>query len=311
MTRRPPIEYMERTRAYYAALRFGEPYLWARHDDIPFTRFDKPLKQAQIGLVTTAAPFRPEHGDQGPGAKYNGAAKFFEVYTISTESEPDLRISHIAIDRNHTTAEDKNSYFPLDAMRRVIGRNTIRGLGPRFFGLPTDRDQECTIEIYGNDILKYCREDAIDAVLLFPNCPVCHQSVSLVARHLEAHGIPTVICGCAKDIVEYCGVPRFVFSDFPLGNSAGKPSDSRSQEHVVELALDLLISASSPGQTVHNSEYWAGSDEWKGDYCNIEGLDARTREHLRQEFQRQQSIGYANKTSDSKRDKLAEDERAG
>jgi len=310
MIRHPPIQYMDRTRAYYAALRFGEPYVWAHHDDSPFARFDMPLTQARIGLVTTAAPFRSEYGDQGPGAKYNGAAKFFQVYAISTESEPDLRISHIAIDRNHTTAEDQNSYFPITAMRRAANRKTIRSLGPRFFGLPTDRDQECTVEIYGDDILKYCREDAIDAVLLFPNCPVCHQSVSLVARHLEAHGIPTVICGCAKDIVEYCGVPRFVFSDFPLGNSAGKPFDSGSQERVIDLALKLLISASSPGQTSCNTEHWAESDEWKNDYCDIEGLDPRTRENLRQEFERQQSIGYANKTSDSKRDKLVGAEQA-
>ena len=54
---------------------------------------------------------------------------------------------------------------------------------------------------------------------------MCHQTVGLAARHLEAHGIPTVIMGCAKDIVEHCGVPRFLWSDFPLGNSAGRPFD--------------------------------------------------------------------------------------
>jgi len=58
---------------------------------------------------------------------------------------------------------------------------------------------------------------------------VCHQTVSLAARHLEANGISTVIMGCAKDIVEHCGVPRFLFSDFPLGNSAGRPFDVESQ----------------------------------------------------------------------------------
>ena len=48
--------------------------------------------------------------------------------------------------------------------------------------------------------------------------------MSLIARHLEAHGIPTVIMGCARDIVEQAGVPRYLWSDFPLGNSAGKPN---------------------------------------------------------------------------------------
>jgi hypothetical protein len=67
--------------------------------------------------------------------------------------------------------------------------------------------------------------------------------VGLATRHLEANGIPTVIMGCAKDIVEHCGVPRFVWSDFPLGNSAGRPFDVESQAQTLELALRLLESA--------------------------------------------------------------------
>ena len=37
--------------------------------------------------------------------------------------------------------------------------------------------------------------------------------MSLVARILEEAGIPTVILGSAIDIVEHCGVPRFLFTD--------------------------------------------------------------------------------------------------
>ena len=65
----------------------------------------------------------------------------------------------------------------------------------------------------------------------------------LVARYLEADGLPTVVMGCARDIVEYCGVPRFLFSDFPLGNSAGRPFDADSQALTLELALRVLESA--------------------------------------------------------------------
>ena len=82
-------------------------------------------------------------------------------------------------------------------------------------------------------------EDEADAALLVPNCPVCHQTVSLIARHLEANGIATVVMGCAKDIVEHCGAPRFLFSDFPLGNGAGRPHDPESQALTIELALRL------------------------------------------------------------------------
>jgi uncharacterized protein (DUF2141 family) len=87
--------------------------------------------------------------------------------------------------------------------------------------------------------------------------------VSLAARHLEAHGIPTVVFGCARDIVERCGVPRFVFSDFPLGNPTGRPFDPAAQRRVVELGLALLASATAPGTTVVNPEVWSADASWK------------------------------------------------
>ena len=87
--------------------------------------------------------------------------------------------------------------------------------------------------------------------------------MSLAARYLEANGIPTVVFGCARDIVEHCGVPRFVFSDFPLGNPTGRPFDPAMQREVVEMGLDLLASATRPGTTVVNPHVWSADQSWK------------------------------------------------
>ena len=87
--------------------------------------------------------------------------------------------------------------------------------------------------------------------------------MSLAARHLEANGIPTVVFGCARDIVEHCGVPRFVFSDFPLGNPTGRPFDAAMQREVVGLGLDLLERATRPGTTVVNPHEWSADQSWK------------------------------------------------
>ncbi|MBI1847613.1 MAG: hypothetical protein HY294_02435 [Candidatus Rokubacteria bacterium] len=92
---------------------------------------------------------------------------------------------------------------------------------------------------------------------------MCHQTASLAARHLEANGIPTVVFGCARDIVEWCGVPRFVFSDFPLGNPTGCPFDAAMQSEVVELGLRALETASAPGTTVVSPHEWSPDHSWK------------------------------------------------
>ena len=79
-----PIPYMARTRDYYAAIGYTTPYRWAHYAEAPFQPLTKPLAQSRVALITTAAPFDPARGDQGPGAKYNGGAKFYTVYDGDT-----------------------------------------------------------------------------------------------------------------------------------------------------------------------------------------------------------------------------------
>ncbi|MCP4470520.1 MAG: glycine reductase [Gammaproteobacteria bacterium] len=281
-----PLNYIERIGEYYQVLGYGEPYQWAHFDSVPFTPLKKPLAQSTIGIVTTAAPYRADKGEQGPGATYNGAAKFFSVYSDSTASEPQLCISHIAYDRAHTTAQDQGSYFPLKALKALLAAGKIKKIAPRFHGLPTNRSQKMTIEVDCAELVCRCREDAMDAVLLVPNCPVCHQSVSLAARALEEAGISAVIMGCTRDIVEHVGVPRLLFNNFPLGNSAGLPNDPDSQIRIASLALDLLENANKPRTTEQSPYRWNGAGNWQRDYSNAAILSKEEIAQRREEFDR-------------------------
>ncbi len=176
-----PIPYLQRIRDYYETLGYGAPYKWAHYSEVPFRPLNKPLSRSRVTIITTAAPYQPGKGDQGP-------------------------------------------------------------------------------------------------------CPVCHQSVSLAARMLEENGISTVVMGCAKDIVEYVGVPRFLFSDFPLGNAAGRPKDPFSQAFNLDLALSIIEAAPAPRSTVQSPLTWSASSEWKLDYCNIEHLTPQEIKRRRAEF---------------------------
>lgn len=288
-----PIPYLQRIRTYYAALGYGAPYEWAHYSDVPFHALGKPLSQSRVAIVTTAAPYQPDKGDQGPGAPYNSAAKFYTVYSGDTAQDHDLRISHIAIDRAHTTAADIGSYFPLAALREAAAAGRIGALAPRFHGLPTNRSHRTTLDVDCPEIVARCKADGVDAALLVPNCPVCHQSVSLAARALEASGIATVVMGCARDIVEHVGVPRLLFSDFPLGNAAGRPHDPASRAVTLDLALKLLETAPAPRSTVQSPLSWSDSPDWKLDYCNIERLSPVEISRRRAEFDRQKDVARA------------------
>jgi D-proline reductase (dithiol) PrdB len=163
-----PIPYIERTRHYYLKLGLDNPYRWAHYDEVPFTPLAQPLSRSRLALITTAAPHRVGLGDQGPGAKYNAAAKFYTVYMGPTDVEPDLRISHLTYDRKHTRAEDANTWFPLARLHEAVRSGRIGALTPRFYGAPTNRSQRVTLERDAPELEARCREDGADVALIVP-----------------------------------------------------------------------------------------------------------------------------------------------
>lgn len=120
--------------------------------------------------------------------------------------------------------------------------------------------------------------------------------MSLVANAIEAAGIPTVVMGAAKDIVEHVGVTRFVFSDVPLGNSAGLPHNPDSQREVLDCALRLFESAYAPRTTVQSPARWNDGDHsWKHDFMNREQLSAEAVAKAKAEFERQKELANLNR----------------
>ena len=164
-----PVPYMKRLRDYYLALGYGNPYRWAQYKDVPYTPMTKPVSQTKVGLVVTAAPYQPGKGDQGPGSAYNAAAKFYDVYSGDTSVDHDTRISHIGIDRVHTSQKDSNTWFPLPMLRQLADKGVIGEVAPRFHGAPTNRSHRTTIEVDAAEIISRVREDEADVAVIAAN----------------------------------------------------------------------------------------------------------------------------------------------
>ena len=98
--------------------------------------------------------------------------------------------------------------------------------------------------------------------------------MSLVSRHLEENGIPTVIVGSARDIVEHCGVARFLFTDFTLGNPCGPPFQQETQARIIEQAIGLLETANVARTTVTEAVQWQNDLDWRDRYNRIRSEDS-------------------------------------
>jgi len=112
--------------------------------------------------------------------------------------------------------------------------------------------------------------------------------VCLVSRHLEENGIPTVVMGSARDIVEECGVARFLFTDFPLGNPCGKPWDDQMQRSIIDMALDLIERAWAPRTTVQTPFQWSDED-WRKNFMRVDESNREALAHAGEERRRLQA----------------------
>lgn len=157
------VSYIDRTREYYAAQGYERPYAWAQFDDSPFTALRRPLPELRCTLVTTASRVRSRPVSDGVlrGAK--------EVWSGSTDDPPEsLFTDDLAWDKEATHTDDVESFLPIRQLRTFVSEGRIGSLAARFHGVPTDYSQRRTVENDAPEILRRCREDAVDVALLVP-----------------------------------------------------------------------------------------------------------------------------------------------
>ena len=97
--------------------------------------------------------------------------------------------------------------------------------------------------------------------------------MSLIARHFEQNAIATVVAGAARDIVEHCGVPRFLFLDYPLGNPCGRPFARDEQRDLFARALALFETAKAPRTTALAPYRWSDDESWRDRYMEVREED--------------------------------------
>ena len=242
-------------------------------------------RDARVALVTTAAPYQPDAGDQGPRRAVQRRRPSSTPCTRATPRATTTCASrHVAIDRQHTTAEDPGSYFPLAALRRAAATGRIGPLAPRFHGAPTNRSQRTTLEVDCPEIVARCQADAVDAAILVANCPVCHQSVSLVARAARARRHRHRGDGLRQGHRRARRRAAPPVLRFPARQRRRPAARPRLAGLTLELALRLLEAAPAPRTTVQSPLRWSDDPDWKLDYCNIDRLSPEEIARRRAEF---------------------------
>ena len=154
------VSYIDRSREYYAAQGYSRPYAWAHHDSVPFTPLPRPLSGCRVGLVTTTGR-TPSEGLIGAGGLMRGP------YAEPANPPPQSMFTNdLFWDKNATHTNDIDSFLPINRLAEKAGEGLIGSASPRFYGVPTDYSQSRTSQSVAPQLLEWCREDDVDAVIL-------------------------------------------------------------------------------------------------------------------------------------------------
>jgi len=159
LTRRTFVSYIDKSREYYAARGYANPYRWAHFDEVPFTALQRPLAQSAVTLVTTAH-YVPKEGEM---------PSLHAVYSVPSNDPPArLNTDGLFWDRQATHTEDLDSYFPIHRLQECAREGRIGRLARRLHGVPTEYSQRQTTERDAPEVLRRCREDGAEAAILVP-----------------------------------------------------------------------------------------------------------------------------------------------
>jgi D-proline reductase (dithiol) PrdB len=158
-THRTFVSYIDKSREYYMARGYANPYRWAHFEDVPFATLRRPLSQSVLTLITTAHLLTTE-----------GETPWLHtVYSVPSNDPPTrLTTDGLFWDRQATHTDDIDSYFPVHRLQEFVGEGRVGRLTQRLHGVPTEYSQRSTQERDAPDVLRRCREDGADAAILVP-----------------------------------------------------------------------------------------------------------------------------------------------
>ncbi|MEM1250628.1 MAG: glycine/sarcosine/betaine reductase selenoprotein B family protein [Acidobacteriota bacterium] len=160
--RKPPVDYIERTRALYGSMGFAA-YGWRRIAEPPaFATLKKPLSECRLGLLGSGGVY--EHGQTA--FHFRDDISFRVIDT--TRGTAALRATHFAYDLEGAR-KDPNVVFPIDPLQRLVAAGELGELSSRAYafmgGIYSSRKVEETL---APELVARVVKDEVDVALLVP-----------------------------------------------------------------------------------------------------------------------------------------------
>ena len=215
----------------------GDRYPFVKNRRAPFTPARRALPMLNLALISSAGAYI-DGTEPFDTTAIDGDFRFKEI-PVEVEAE-DLRIAA----RGYNTAsveQDINVQIPIERLFEFEQNGIIGQLNPVFWSFCGFIPNAARVadELSGQIVERLIRNE-VQAALLIPASILCHQSVGLLARAIEAAGIPTMTLAVVKDVAEDVRPPRVALYNGELGSVAGQPNWPEHQRRILDESLRLI-----------------------------------------------------------------------
>lgn len=215
----------------------GHGYPWVTNRRAPFVPARRALPMLNLALITSAGAYID--GTEPFDTSIAGGDVSFREIPIEVEAR-DLKWAARGFDPA-AILEDMNAQAPVQRLLEFEGNGIIGQLNPvwwSFCGFIPNAARFVATSL--PQFVERVRRYETQAALLVPASRLCHQTMSLVARALEASGVPTMLLAVDREAIESVRAPRAVYYDGEFGSVAGKPGWPEHQRRILDEALRLI-----------------------------------------------------------------------
>lgn len=220
----------------------GYPFVQNIH--APFTPVRRALPMLNLALISSAGAYID--GTQPFDLDTRDGDLEFREFPLEVEAS-DLKYAAKGYDVKAVT-EDRNSQIPIDRLLEYEANAVIGKLNNVWWSLsPWIPNAAKVADEMAPKMAERLHRYEVSAALLIPSSRLCHQTLGVLARGLEAAGIPTMLISVNKAASELVRAPRTNFYIGEYGSVAGRPNWREHQLRILDESLRTMETFDQPG----------------------------------------------------------------
>jgi len=240
---------------------FGKSIPMPEFDPPALTPLRKPVAESTVGLFVSCGAQLPED----PPLLETEDITFRLLHRDTPLAR--LIVSHQTLVRKWAL-EDLNVAYPIDRLKDLEREGVFRRLAHTAVSMVGSIERYTELVEQTVPAIKAIYEaQGVDLVLVLPFCPACHRATGIIARALEARGLPTVSTSVLWEMSAAVKPPRTCFLDFPLGCPAGKPFAAAQQRDILRRVFELVPEFEAGAWAMRTLPFaWSadGDRSWEG-----------------------------------------------